>query len=61
MLKPGPSYKMTKQGKRTLAQYLDPHKRGEVKRSIIQAELAALIQPKREKGRREGQPDNGNT
>jgi hypothetical protein len=59
MLKPGPSYKMSKQGKRTLAQYLDSHKRGEVKRSIIQAELAALIQPKRERNRREGQNDNG--
>ena len=47
---------MSKQGKRTLAQYVDPHKRGEVKRSIIQAELAAAIQPKREKPQRGTRP-----
>jgi len=52
-MKSGPNYKMSKQGKRTLAQYIDPHKRGEVKRSIIQAELASQIKPPREKGRKE--------
>jgi hypothetical protein len=56
MLKPGPNYRMSKQGKRTLAQYIDAHKRGEVKRSIVQAELAAAIQPKREKPQRNSKP-----
>jgi hypothetical protein len=58
MLKPGPNYRMSKQGKRTLAtnRMIDSHYRGEIKRSIIQAELAAAIQPKREKGRRDTKP-----
>ena len=46
MLKPTASYRMSKQAKRTLARYVDPHKRGEIKRSSIQAELSANIQPR---------------
>lgn len=55
MLKPGPNYRMSKQGKRTLAtnRMIDAHYRGAIKRSIIQAELSAAIQPKREKNRRD--------
>jgi len=53
MLKPGPNYKMSKQTKVMLANIIDPHKRGEHKRAMIQAELAAAIQPKQEKGKRE--------
>jgi hypothetical protein len=51
MLKPTASYRMTKQSKRLLAtsSMINSHVRGEHKRAIIQAELAALIQPKREK------------
>jgi len=29
-----------------MATYLDPHKRGEYKRSMIEAQLASLIQPR---------------
>ena len=51
MLKPTASYRMSKQSKRLLAtsRMIDPHVRGAHKRAVIQAELAALIQPKREK------------
>lgn len=46
---------MTKQTKRTLAltRFDSQEQRNAWKRSMIQAELAALIQPKRERGRRE--------
>ena len=55
MLKPGSNYKMSKQSKRFLAtkKMIDAHYRGEIKRTVIQAELAAAIQPKREKGKKE--------
>ena len=54
-MKPGPNFKMSKQSKRTLAtkRMIDAHVRGEHKRALIQAELAAAIQPRREKGKRE--------
>jgi hypothetical protein len=52
-MKPGPNYKMTKQSKRFLATIVDPHKRASFKAGSIQAELAALVQPRREKNRRE--------
>jgi hypothetical protein len=48
-IKPGPNYKMTKQTKRILALIVDPHKQGIQKRLMIQAELASLIVPRREK------------
>ena len=50
-IKPGPNYKMSGSLKRSLAlsKFQDPHKKGEWKRAMIQAELAALQQPKREK------------
>jgi hypothetical protein len=53
MLKPGPNYRMSKQGKRFAARIIDSHQRGEFLRSTVQAELAAAIQPKREKPRRD--------
>jgi hypothetical protein len=55
MLKPTANYRMTKQTKRTLAlsRFDSQDQRNAWKRSMIQAELAALIQPKRERGRRE--------
>ena len=40
MRKSGPNYRMSKAAKRALARILDPQLRGEVKRQIIQAELA---------------------
>jgi hypothetical protein len=52
-MKPGPNYKMTKQSKRFLATIVDPHKRALFKAGTIQAELAALVQPRREKNRKE--------
>ena len=55
MLKPTANYRMTKQTKRSLAltKFTSTEQRNAWKRAMIQAELAALIQPKREKGRRE--------
>jgi len=57
MLKPTSSYRMTKQTKRSLALIIDPHKRGEQRRMMIQAELAAQIKVKEKKNRNE--PDLG--
>ena len=44
----GSNYKMSKEGKTYLAVLPSSKKRGEVKRTIIESELAALIVPKRE-------------
>lgn len=41
MIKPGPTYRMSRANKVLLASYIDPHKRGEVKRTVIQADLAS--------------------
>jgi hypothetical protein len=51
MLKPTKNYKMSKTLKASLAlsSFQDPHKKGQWKRAMIDAELAAAIQPKREK------------
>ena len=50
-MKPGPNYRMSSTTKASLALngVLDPHKRGAWKRAMIDAELCAAIQPKREK------------
>ncbi len=48
MLKPNANFRMSKQSKRFLATIVDPHKRGEWKRAMIDAELCAAVQPKRE-------------
>jgi len=55
MLKPTASYRMSKTTKASLAlgNFRDAHDRGAWKRSMIQAELAAAIQPRREKNRKE--------
>jgi len=55
MLRPTANYKMSKPTKTMLAsrRFNSETQRHDWKRSMIQAELAALIQPKREKGRRE--------
>jgi len=39
MIKPGPSYRMSRSNKVLLASYIDRHKRGEIKRTVIQADL----------------------
>jgi hypothetical protein len=48
-IKPGPSFKISKQAKRFAALILDPHQRGEFLRSSVQAELASAVKPVREK------------
>ena len=45
-LKADKNYKMSKQGKRDLAQIIDPHYRGVLKRAIIASELAAAVKVK---------------
>jgi hypothetical protein len=54
-MKAGPNYKMSKQLKSSLAlgNFKDAHARGQWKRAMIEAELTAAIQPRREKGRKE--------
>jgi hypothetical protein len=51
IMKPGPNYRMSSLTKASLAlsKFQDPHKRGEWKRAMIDAELCAAVQPKREK------------
>ena len=39
MIKPGPTYKMSRTNKIMLASYIDRNKRGEIKRTVIQADL----------------------
>ena len=41
MIKSGPTYRMSKPNKVILASYIDRHKRGEIKRTIIQADLSS--------------------
>ncbi len=55
MLKPTASYRMSKQTKRSLAlgHYRSEEARHEWKRSMVQAELSAAIQPRISKNRRE--------
>ncbi len=54
-MKSGPNYKMSKTLKASLAlsSFQDPHKKGQWKRAMIDAEIAASFQPKREKGRKD--------
>ena len=51
-MKPGANYRMTKQSKRFLATVIDPHRRGELKRGTIQAELASQQQVRQPRGDR---------
>jgi hypothetical protein len=39
MIKPGPTYRMSRANKVMLASYVDRNKRGEIKRTVIQADL----------------------
>ena len=57
MLKPGPNYRMSKPTKTSLAlgRFTSQEQRNAWKRAMIGAELAAAIQPKREKGKRDSQ------
>ena len=47
-MKPGKTFVLCKQTKRFLCTIVDPVARNDFKRAMIQAELAAAIQPKRE-------------
>ena len=60
MLKPTKTYKMSKSLKTSLAlsSYQDAHRKGQWKRAMIDAELCAAIQPKREKSRRDAPQGN---
>jgi hypothetical protein len=40
MIKPGPTYRMSRANKVLLASYINRHKRGEIKRTVIQADLS---------------------
>lgn len=55
MLKPTATFKMKKYLKYAFAGEHDPHRRGELKRAMIQAQLASEIRPKEKKHR--NQPD----
>ena len=46
---------MTKTSKRILATIVDPHKRGEMRRTIVQAELASKVSFKPSKGKKESE------
>jgi hypothetical protein len=52
-MKPNASFKLSKQSKIHAAQFLDPHLRGHIRRSFIEAQLASLIQPRVVKSRKE--------
>jgi hypothetical protein len=41
LLVPGKNFKMSKQTKRNLTQFIDAHERGAYKRAMIQAQLAS--------------------
>ena len=53
-MKPGPNYRMSSTLKASLAlsSFQDPHQKGQWKRAMIDAELSAAVQPKREKPQR---------
>ena len=51
-MKSGSNFKMSKQSKRFLATVLDPHRRGEIKRGTVQAELASQQQVRQPRGDR---------
>jgi hypothetical protein len=54
MLKPNKTFRLSKTAKRMIALMGGPAEgRNQYKRMMIDAELCAAIQPKREKGRRE--------
>ena len=56
MLKPGPTYKMSRANKVMLASYVDRNKRNEIKRTVIQADLYGRQHQPR--SRDKNQPNN---
>jgi len=57
MIKPTSSYRMPAHIKSWLNFYKDPHVRGAIKRSWIQADLESQIKPKAEKGNKSKKDD----
>lgn len=53
LLKPTAAFKMDQQTKRTMATIVNKHDCGAYKRSMIEAQLASLIQPRVVKSRKE--------
>jgi hypothetical protein len=52
-LKPTAAFRLNQQAKRVMATIVDPHDCGAYKRSMIEAQLASLIQPRVVKSRKE--------
>ncbi len=52
-MKPGPNYRMSKTLKASLAlsSFQDPHKKGQWKRAMIDAELQSQIKPVRDRSK----------
>lgn len=57
MLKPNANFKLSKSSKRAIAACADPVKASQIKRLMVQAELAAAIQPRVSRGKREAQSE----
>lgn len=53
MLKPTAAFKLDQQTKRRMATIIDPHKCGDYKKSMIDAQLSSLIQPRVVKNKKE--------
>ena len=51
MIKPGPNYRMSRANKVLVASYVDRNKRGEIKRTVIQADLSGQQYVSRSKDR----------
>jgi len=51
MIKPGSTYRMSRANKVMLASYVDHNKRGEIKRTVIQADLYGRQHVSRSKDR----------
>jgi hypothetical protein len=56
MLKPTATYRMSTENKIRLSKIHDPHLRGAIKRSIIDADLTAAIQVKKDKSQTNKRP-----
>jgi hypothetical protein len=52
MLKPGKTFNLSKEAKRIMASVANPEMSNHIKRLHIQGELAAAVQPKRERAPR---------
>lgn len=51
MLKPNSTFRMKKHLKWMFHHEIDPHRRGELRRQVVQAQLASEIRPKEKKSR----------